>query len=521
SSEAIQFAFNDLLFYQSKAITKHMKLVKRSGQSSNFRITNFVNQYAKQKMFSVVFIENSIFDYEDANSERGINQHKLLEDMLHFVYQTGDLQQSVHGILMKLGHYIGVDRIAVYEVVEGESDLRNTYEWYKEGFEMRQYIGNRMDDVTFKNYDVVFQETMGLQIADFTKLPAEMKKYYNTINVQAVLLMPLVIDDQLKGFFSLESFLKSKKWDFLDVPLLTILFQIVTNMIFRINTENDLRMSGKAFKSILDNMEPFIIIVEPNSDQVIFANEKAKQFFGRSLVGKPCWQVMCLKQGKSCQSCLRKDAFIATDGQPIKPITTEVQNDKTGIWMQMTYNAITWVDESLVHLISGVDISQLKGVEKQLQLISSMDTMTGALNREGLQQLSDQLKLSTHQNKSMTLTFVNIMDVALINEQHGETAGDDCIKTISAIIQRNIRKSDQLIRLGGNEFMIVFYNCSQRNVQRIMHKIERLIANENSNETRPYKLSFTYEIDHANSWENNETSNLMERVEKKNSHDNH
>jgi len=57
----------------------------------------------------------------------------------------------------------------------------------------------------------------------------------------------------------------------------------------------------------------------------------------------------------------------------------------------------------------------------------------------------------------MTLISLDLDNFKKINDTLGHDAGDDVLRGIGKLLQKRIRRSDKVFRLGGEEFLILLY----------------------------------------------------------------
>lgn len=99
-----------------------------------------------------------------------------------------------------------------------------------------------------------------------------------------------------------------------------------------------------------------------------------------------------------------------------------------------------------------------------LETICETDELTGLLNRRGLRrQMERTLAHSKRYGEFGTVLFIDIDDLAGINERHGEPVGDAVLRYVARVLERQTRLSDLLARYGGDEFVLVMERCRQNN----------------------------------------------------------
>lgn len=89
---------------------------------------------------------------------------------------------------------------------------------------------------------------------------------------------------------------------------------------------------------------------------------------------------------------------------------------------------------------------------KKYKKLSTVDHLTGLLNRHGLTEYLDQNK---SEERQMAMVVIDIDFFKKINDSFGHDIGDQVLKKISAIIRSHLKPGDQAGRWGGEEFVIV------------------------------------------------------------------
>lgn len=99
------------------------------------------------------------------------------------------------------------------------------------------------------------------------------------------------------------------------------------------------------------------------------------------------------------------------------------------------------------------------------------DALTGVYNRRYFEEKIKTARLSAG------VAMIDIDDFKIYNDTYGHEAGDIVLDTIVQIIKHDIRKSDMLIRYGGDEFLLVLPNImgdafeiKLRQIQKKVHE---------------------------------------------------
>jgi len=131
---------------------------------------------------------------------------------------------------------------------------------------------------------------------------------------------------------------------------------------------------------------------------------------------------------------------------------------------------------------------QLEVFNGRLKKEVSIDALTGAYNRRAFRTMIDKaLQQRDRDGVSFVLAIIDIDYFKRVNDTYGHQKGDEVLQAVGKHLQKHIRRSDTLIRYGGEEFVICFsgINLDQAGLimEKIRHSIEALELLEESNIT--------------------------------------
>ena len=88
-----------------------------------------------------------------------------------------------------------------------------------------------------------------------------------------------------------------------------------------------------------------------------------------------------------------------------------------------------------------------------------IDPLTDTLNRRGFErELNRSLAYVKRYGTSAALVYVDLDQFKPVNDRHGHAAGDAVLKAVAAALVRNVRASDVVARMGGDEFAVLLWN---------------------------------------------------------------
>jgi len=99
---------------------------------------------------------------------------------------------------------------------------------------------------------------------------------------------------------------------------------------------------------------------------------------------------------------------------------------------------------------------------KELAASADCDALTGVFNRRGFdRELTRSLAYVTRYWTRAALFYVDLDGFKPVNDAHGHAAGDAVLKAVATTLGCNVRASDTVARIGGDEFALILWNLGE------------------------------------------------------------
>ena len=119
------------------------------------------------------------------------------------------------------------------------------------------------------------------------------------------------------------------------------------------------------------------------------------------------------------------------------------------------------------------DVTELRGLEREMSYLANHDALTGLLNRRELEARLERAILSArHEQREHALLYLDLDDFKVVNDTCGHLVGDEMLKQVTALLRAGVRRSDAVARLGGDEFGVLLEDCP---APRARHTAEELL----------------------------------------------
>jgi len=117
-------------------------------------------------------------------------------------------------------------------------------------------------------------------------------------------------------------------------------------------------------------------------------------------------------------------------------------------------------------------MSRIEASRIELERQSSIDSLTGLLNRRALFDMADYLFERLAQGKNLVVMFADLDKFKAVNDTYGHAAGDEVLKEFSATLRECMRGSDIAARFGGDEFVLLLPNTALEEARAVALRLQ-------------------------------------------------
>jgi len=122
------------------------------------------------------------------------------------------------------------------------------------------------------------------------------------------------------------------------------------------------------------------------------------------------------------------------------------------------------------------DVSELRGLTRQMSYQASHDALTGLVNRREFERRLQEIIDSAHASVARhVLCYLDLDRFKAVNDTSGHLAGDSLLREVAALIKDTVRDSDTVGRLGGDEFGLILSGCPLEKATQIAEDVVRKV----------------------------------------------
>jgi len=123
------------------------------------------------------------------------------------------------------------------------------------------------------------------------------------------------------------------------------------------------------------------------------------------------------------------------------------------------------------------DVGEIRGLTRKMSYQATHDPLTGLINRREFEHRLDEAMDSAHSEEAVHMLFYMDLDrFKAVNDSCGHLAGDSMLREVASLIREQVRDSDFVGRLGGDEFGSLLIGCPIEKARQIATDICNAIA---------------------------------------------
>jgi diguanylate cyclase (GGDEF)-like protein/PAS domain S-box-containing protein len=229
-----------------------------------------------------------------------------------------------------------------------------------------------------------------------------------------------------------------------------------------------------SFFTLLDNLVCALIIIDTEK-RIKLVNQKALSLTGykkEELLGKkPHEFLFALLSQEGC-------AFekILAGGQCEFDALLK-RKDGGEFFAHLNVTLLRLKEEKDFVVITFIDITERKELEKRLLEAAMTDHLTGLYNRRFMDEaLKREKAIADRYGVPLSLILMDLDNFKTINDIYGHDIGDRVLISISNLLKEKLRKTDVSARWGGEEFLILLRNTNLPQALKVAEKLKNLIC---------------------------------------------
>ena len=122
-------------------------------------------------------------------------------------------------------------------------------------------------------------------------------------------------------------------------------------------------------------------------------------------------------------------------------------------------------------------VSELGIMTRKLRTAALTDPLTELPNRRyGMKRLESEWAATDRTGRPLSIISIDIDHFKSVNDTYGHDIGDVVLRAVAHLLRSSLRQSDEVCRIGGEEFLAICKNTSQYECALVAERIRRAVA---------------------------------------------
>ncbi|MEG0629384.1 MAG: diguanylate cyclase [Christensenellaceae bacterium] len=319
----------DTALYNAKETGKN----KHAVYTSEMVIGGTSNAVEAEVIQSEITFEDNIGDYV----------FKILHD-------SKNIGTAIHAMLSLVGKHYGISRVYIAEIDLITEDYVYTYEWCGKNVRYMTENFKKYPLPGIRGYLSCFDKNGIYCCEEVQNAYPSLKEQKIAQGVASFLQYKIEDNGEIKGILGFDQNNPDKKFRVHEMKALANIAQILG--LFLIKSRGDSASGRKAqvMEDVLTMPCVWSYVVDAKTRQFRYINKKLFKYAPNVKIGDYCYDVF--DEGMVCEDCpFSKNHEI---------YTMEKYFSKLGLWANVTFSKITWVDGEDAYLVTAFDITKYK-----------------------------------------------------------------------------------------------------------------------------------------------------------------
>ncbi|TAK14474.1 MAG: sensor domain-containing diguanylate cyclase [Anaerolineae bacterium] len=232
------------------------------------------------------------------------------------------------------------------------------------------------------------------------------------------------------------------------------------------------------FEALVMNI-PVAVVTLDEKDRIISCNPAFEELFGYLLADI---EGSLLDELITTEHTLEEamlNTRSAQRGKRVQKIGVRKRADGSEVEVDILAVPVMLAGEQIGALAMYTNLTEQRKIEEQLkesrdklQVLASIDPLTGIWNRRAI---ADNIRIeamrAAREQQGFALVLIDLDNLKSINDAYGHLAGDKALQKLADAIQAVSRVYDRVGRWGGDEFMLVLFNVNETTAYGVVDRV--------------------------------------------------
>ncbi len=389
----------------------------------------------------------------------------ILEISKQFLTLSAEaFDQGMSEAFRALGEAFAVDQICFFCFNSQEALFHPSYAWYRtEPSAAPQPLA--ADRFPWSREQLVRREPIHVpRIADLPREAGAEQEFCIAEGLCSLALVPVAYREALLGFILCGTVCQPRTWSERGITSLKVFGEILANVLVRRETEEDLFREKERAQVTLASIGDGVIRTD-RAGRIDYLNPVAERLTGWALkdaLGREVPEVYHVFSESTRRPRRNPVEICVAERRTIVLPGLFTLHSRDGQEFTIRDSVAPILDRS--GQITGIvlvfrDLTQIRGLEREMAYLASHDPLTGLLNRQEFEIYLEAALESAREKKARhVMLYLDVLQFKLVNDCFGHVAGDELLRQVANQLQLEVASGDAVARLGGHQFAMLLEN---------------------------------------------------------------
>ncbi len=372
----------------------------------------------------------------------------VMTNIVNLLDKDGTFMEIVEEIIHETQKYLCTSHAAILQISVDNSWINSVI----------SYVGEDEEPLPVTNMAIERFHIDGeeLRCCNMSTATEQERKTLQYMGIKSMVIAPVFINDIRVMYFAVMDVHSIIEYSKEQLKFISDVVNIIQAIAQKKVTKNSLLSSYEVLKAILNSIGSGIIVFGRTDGNIFFENDIAQN----------------IEEVNRTASKAVKEFLHMTKRRTklLKPM--EHYDPQSGLWFEVKFSDLTWIDGSAVSVCTIMDITQKKKNQQKIEYQANNDFLTGIYNRMKCEaDLRTILKQAVEEDIKGAVMFLDLDDFKHINDGLGHQYGDVLLQQIAAGLQGVPGLRGHCYRMGGDEFLVIIPPNQYNNLDRIVENV--------------------------------------------------
>lgn len=338
----------------------YYRLVTKSGDSIPVTEYNTINRDFDRGLvyYDSFIVGSSLSESGRLTIDSHYRQQLVLNDIMISLHDSNP-DNAIQIILDRTGEYLDTSRALLFKDSPDHKTCKIVYEWCNKDIDSVMALDYSITYETGMPEIYVALQTTGSLLINFNEIPPNCQEEFEAEGLIASAIFAVYLGGDHYGFVCFDDCIVERKWDEDTVRFLKNVANLISTVLARQKAADQLAQNQKTYEAVLNNIDSYVFVSDPVSHEIIFANQAFKDMFGDDCIGRSSSNYLPITVTASAADQVH---------DPAARQYPEFFSQKSGEWLAVATEMITWVDGREAQLVNCYDITPKKLFADTLEL---------------------------------------------------------------------------------------------------------------------------------------------------------